>query len=452
MQQICQRQPELQVTEEEMLCVTLAGLCHDLGHGVLSHFFEHLIHGINGPECKWQHEHASADMLQHIIDTHGLAGDFEQFGLTAAHVHLVKELIFGDISDAPAGWEWRGRPGKEFLFEIVANKRNGVDVDKFDYFSRDCFHLGMAKSFDASRLMQFSRVITMEGEGVSQIAYHEKEVWNLYELFHSRYNLHKRAYKHRVACVIEIMYGEVLRLAEPHLTVPGMQGQPVRIGDAIHDMRAYSALTDYILKRIEFSTELVLDAARVMLRRIHTRQFHTFVGEKLLRPNSRKGKDRVAGVLKFLVSAAALAAMEETANAGYVVNEGEGESRLPVESQPPMPSPPPRYLPPAFPLEEDDLCVAISSISYGMKEQNPVDHIHFYRRKQKAYCTNAKAGALAQREQAESDAVGFRIHADSVSCLVPHVFQEEYLRVFCKSTDKAKVAQAARAFSIWCEH
>ena len=49
-----------------------------------------------------------------------------------------------------------------------------VDVDKFDYFSRDCYHLGMAKSFDPSRLMKFSHVIKMEGEGVTQIVYHEK--------------------------------------------------------------------------------------------------------------------------------------------------------------------------------------------------------------------------------------------------------------------------------------
>ena len=50
----------------------------------------------------------------------------------------AQELIFGDRSDAPPGWEWKGYPEKEFLFEIVANKRNGIDVDKFDYFARDC--------------------------------------------------------------------------------------------------------------------------------------------------------------------------------------------------------------------------------------------------------------------------------------------------------------------------
>ena len=31
----------------------------------------------------------------------------------------------------------KGRPEeKSFLYEIVANKRNGIDVDKWDYFAR----------------------------------------------------------------------------------------------------------------------------------------------------------------------------------------------------------------------------------------------------------------------------------------------------------------------------
>ena len=34
-------------------------------------------------------------------------------------------------------WPYKGRPeDKSFLYEIVANKRNGIDVDKWDYFAR----------------------------------------------------------------------------------------------------------------------------------------------------------------------------------------------------------------------------------------------------------------------------------------------------------------------------
>ena len=82
---------------------------------------------------------------------------FQAFGLGHPEIKFIKELIFGHLSEAPDGWTWSGRGDhKKFLFEIVANKRNGIDVDKFDYFLRDSHHLGLKCSFDAMRLMRFA--------------------------------------------------------------------------------------------------------------------------------------------------------------------------------------------------------------------------------------------------------------------------------------------------------
>lgn len=56
-----------------------------------------------------------------------------------------------------------------------------VDVDKFDYISRDCFMVGIKSSHDPRRLMLNCRVINGE------VCFHAKEVYSLYELFHTRY-------------------------------------------------------------------------------------------------------------------------------------------------------------------------------------------------------------------------------------------------------------------------
>lgn len=74
------------------------------------------------------------------------------------NVHLIKEaiitLLYTLFSDAALErvemtlWLYlqasTGRGiSKLFLYEIVANGRNGMDVDKWDFFARDCLHLGI---------------------------------------------------------------------------------------------------------------------------------------------------------------------------------------------------------------------------------------------------------------------------------------------------------------------
>lgn len=153
---------------------------------------------------------------------------------------------------------YQGRPReKSFLYEIVANKKNGIDVDKWDYFARsgsgflklfsrkigyslclsasfshsvfrDCYHLGIQNIFDHKRFMKFARVCEYKGEmyictrdkvTLSDTPTHHpgahraltvrhlcfQEVSNLYDMFHMRNCLHRRAYQHPVGNIIETM-------------------------------------------------------------------------------------------------------------------------------------------------------------------------------------------------------------------------------------------------------
>ena len=47
--------------------------------------------------------------------------------------------------------------------------------------------------------MKFSRVIN------DQICFHSKEVYDVYEMFHTRYRMHKQVYNHRVGKAVEYM-------------------------------------------------------------------------------------------------------------------------------------------------------------------------------------------------------------------------------------------------------
>ena len=60
-----------------------------------------------------------------------------------------------------------------YNMQIVANKTNEVDVDKWDYFARDCYHLGIGNNFDWQRYIKFARVIKLE-DGTHHICIRDK--------------------------------------------------------------------------------------------------------------------------------------------------------------------------------------------------------------------------------------------------------------------------------------
>ena len=223
-------QPELPITPQNLLCLQLAGLCHDLGHGPFSHMFDaHFIKPLlksgelkydkGTPVDEWEHEHASADMIDYIIEAHDLKEQFEEAGLRVPQdVEVIKSLITGHRpEDSEHG---------HYMYQIVANKDNNIDVDKcaaagllhradlvilfrrFDYFVRDTHSLGLTMSFSHERLMLLSRVAQVHSNEW-HIVYPEKEAYSIYELFQTRCDVTER----------------VLRLSESLLLVRRLASQ-----------------------------------------------------------------------------------------------------------------------------------------------------------------------------------------------------------------------------------
>lgn len=202
------KQPELKITSKIVKVISIAGLTHDLGHLMYSHLFDDLflpkLPNFKDLGDLAVHEQRSILILSKVIKKY--------------EIDISKEelKVIGDLINPKKGnydeWEEEFKVGK-WIFEIVSNPKNNVDVDKFDYINRDNRAIGLKLDIDFSRLILQPRVIEDE------ICYpiHAKE--NLYHLFFIRYQLHRVIYHHKTVKAIELMFIELLFELEKTLKI-----------------------------------------------------------------------------------------------------------------------------------------------------------------------------------------------------------------------------------------
>jgi len=204
-----QAQPALNITEEDILCVKVAGLCHDLGHGPFSHVFDGVFIPRVDPNTTWRHEDGSVQMLQFLLKKNRIEHD-----LCPQDVLFIEEIIAGTKEKERKG---RGRE-KFYLYDIVNNSRSGLDVDKLDYFMRDMrYTTASSSTCNFQRFIELGRVYnaapieaahnsgTIASEEHYMICYPEKMVKEALDVFAVRFRLHQNIYTHKSVKKVEFM-------------------------------------------------------------------------------------------------------------------------------------------------------------------------------------------------------------------------------------------------------
>lgn len=321
---LIKHQPELNIDQKDALCVKIAGLCHDLGHGPFSHLFESLIariHLARHPECSandaksfFQHEKASSLIFDRIFAKLKDTPEFKEAGLAHQDKEFIKELIKPTIivdidknykklkltSDEKEKAEickeierldenLRSKCGrnkdKSFLFEIVSNFRTQIDVDKWDYFARDAHNLGIKETFNYERYMSDCRVINPD-ETLLQICARDSELRDIYEMFRTREDLYKRAYQNsKVVSVKEMTIDALIYLDSFYGFYEIAKDLDNKIEDYLNlDDRILYAAGSMLMSKLNITKEQQkdLEKSKEIIDRLESRKLYKLIAYEIV--------------------------------------------------------------------------------------------------------------------------------------------------------------------------
>jgi len=278
--------------------VVLAGLLHDIGHGPFSHlfdtcletFYENALHNGSSIEDNnklytlnrhytiknlCEHEYRSSALIDYMIDKYNIDIDVDQS-------NFIKNLILGGDMTMNISNSQAEALNDNWIYQIIANKKNSIDVDKFDYLKRDTYMIGLKSSKpDYHRIYKNARIINND---ICFNIKHDNEILNL---FQTRYKQYKQIYYHKTTGSIDLMMKDALILSDSYF----------KYLNRLYDMHDYCLLDDKIIDKILYISSnisqlssdeledidvLSITKAGSIIDRIYNRDLYPFVCQVLI--------------------------------------------------------------------------------------------------------------------------------------------------------------------------
>lgn len=241
-------QPELNITDRQIILIKIAGLVHDIGHGCFSHFFDNYLLN-DSKHINSRHEIRSQLIFQQIVKKYKLKINNDE-------INFINNLIDPNSDN------------NDFIYQILSNKENSIDCDKFDYLLRDTFNLGLPFSFDCNRFIENAKVIN------NKLCYSIKLYYDIYDLFNLRFRLHKQIYNHHTVNQLEHMVLDIINLVD----------DKYNIKTSIHNINNFIEISDNILDKIYYSesNDKNIIKAKEILYNIKIRKLYKMVEEIML--------------------------------------------------------------------------------------------------------------------------------------------------------------------------